>query len=250
VLPTWQTEIREAVDRCSEQGSRCCGDVIAELDAGNGHAQEAGRALAVFAASGLLQLGFAERGVLTDEAGARQVSCLRIANLNLPLPGTPRSDFTSEERAGQALLRLLAAYAMHLMGADWSRHKVLLFDEAWMLLGDAAGRSLVHRINRLCRSQNATPILATQSLDDVSELENLIGACFAFGVETDDEAGRVLTLLGMDPDDRRHRTQLQAFRKGRCLMRDYSGRIAPVQIDLVDPTLIDRLDTTPRAHAS
>lgn len=247
VLPTWQTEIREVVDRCVEQGSRCCGDVIAELEAGNTHAIEAGRALAVHAKSGLLQLGFADQGSLIDEAGARQVSCLRIANLTLPLPGTPRSEFTSDERAGQALLRLLAAYAMYLMGSDWSRHKVLLFDEAWMLLGDAAGRALVHRINRLCRSQNATPILATQSLDDVAELENLIGACLAFGVETDDEARRVLTLLGMDPDDRRHRAQLQSFRRGRCLMRDYSGRIAPIQVDLVDPELLARLDTTPKA---
>lgn len=248
VLPTWQTEIREAVDRCVEAGSRCCGDVIATLQNGNDHAVDAGRALAVYARSGLLQLGFAEQGVLSEDTGTRQVSCLRIANLTLPLPGTPRSEFTAEERAGQALLRLLAAYAMHLMGTDWSRHKVLLFDEAWMLLGDAAGRSLVHRINRLCRSQNATPILATQSLDDVAELENLIGACLAFGVETDDEAARVLTLLGMDADDRRHRTQLQGFRQGRCLMRDYTGRIAPVQIDLVDPDLLAALDTTPKAR--
>ncbi len=28
-------------------------------------------------------------------------------------------------------------------------------------------------------------------------------------------------------------------------MRDYRGRIAPVQIDLVDPDLLARLDTTP-----
>jgi hypothetical protein len=143
-------------------------------------------------------------------------------------------------------LRLLAAYALHLMGSDWSRHKVLLFDEAWMLLGDSAGRSLVHRINRLCRSQNATPILATQALADVSELENLIGACLCFGVETEIEAQRVLELLGMDSDDRRLRSQLQGFRRGRCFMRDFTGRVAPVQIDLVDPDLIARLDTTPR----
>ena len=116
-----------------------------------------------------------------------------------------------------------------------------------MLLGDAAGRSLVHRINRLCRSQNATPILATQSLDDVSELENLIGACLAFGVETDDEAGRVLSLLGMDADDRRYRAQLRSFRQGRCLMRDYTGRIAPVQVDVVDDAVLKLLDTTPRS---
>jgi hypothetical protein len=245
VEPTWQTEIRDAVDRCCELDSRCCGDVIAALQAGNEHAREAGRALAVHARSGLLQLGFADSAAIDDDAGSRQVSSLRIAHLTLPLPGTSRSEFTNDERAGQALLRLLAAYALHLMGSDWSRHKVLLFDEAWMLLGDAAGRSLVHRINRLCRSQNATPILATQSLADVADLENLIGACFCFGVETDQEAARVLSLLGLDGGDRTARAQLQAFRQGRCLMRDYTGRIAPVQIDLVDDELLAALDTTP-----
>lgn len=246
VDPNWQTEIRDAVDRCCEQDSRCCGDVIATLLAGGKHAQDAGKAIEVHARSGLLQLGIAQTGTVSDDAGSRQVSLLRIANLTLPLPGTSRSEFTGDERAGQALLRLLAAYALHLMGSDWSRHKVLLFDEAWMLLGDAAGRSLVHRINRLCRSQNATPILATQSLADVSELENLIGACLCFGVETETEAQRVLQLLGMDSEDRRLRAQLQAYRQGRCLMRDYTGRVAPIQIDLVDEQLLDRLDTTPR----
>ncbi|MFL5844340.1 MAG: ATP-binding protein [Solirubrobacteraceae bacterium] len=246
VPPDWQTAIREAVDACSERGARCCGEVVAELRAGDAHAKAAGKALAVHTRSGLLQLGFAESGSVNDEAGARQLSSLRIANLTLPLPGTSRSELTSDERAGQALLRLLAAYALHLMGDDWSRHKVLLFDEAWMLLGDAAGRSLVDRINRLCRSQNATPILATQSLADVSELENLIGACLCFGVETEAEAARVLNLLGLDADDRRLRTQLQSFRQGRCLMRDYTGRVAPVQIDLVDEQLLTTLDTTPR----
>ena len=28
-------------------------------------------------------------------------------------------------------------------------------------------------------------------------------------------------------------------------MRDYEGRVSPVQIDLVDPELLEALDTTP-----
>ena len=136
------------------------------------------------------------------------------------------------------MLRLLASYALQLMGDDWSRHKVLVFDEAWMLLGDAAGRALVSASNRLCRSQNATPILATQILADVSELDNLIGALLCFGVQTDREARHALELLGLDADDERLRSQLQSFRKGRCFMRDYEGRVAPVQIDPVDPAIL------------
>jgi hypothetical protein len=36
-----------------------------------------------------------------------------------------------------------------------------------------------------------------------------------------------------------------AFRRGRCLMRDFEGRVSPVQIDLGDPRLLAALDTTP-----
>ena len=51
----------------------------------------------------------------------------------------------------------------------------------------------------------------------------------------------------MDADDERLRSQLQAFRQGRCFMRDYEGRVAPVQIDPVDPAILDALDTRPAA---
>ena len=38
--------------------------------------------------------------------------------------------------------------------------------------------------------------------------------------------------------------------RGRCLLRDYEGRIAPVQVDLVDPDLLRALDTTPRSESN
>jgi hypothetical protein len=30
-------------------------------------------------------------------------------------------------------------------------------------------------------------------------------------------------------------------------MRDYDGRVSPMQVDLMDPDLLDALDTTPQA---
>lgn len=250
VPASWQTEIRHAVDAVVAVDGRTCGEVLDALDSGGTDATDAGRALRVHSAGGLLQLAFARPERMPRDPGIAQATSLRIASLTLPLPGTAKSELNPEERIGQALLRLLATYALHLMGTDWSRHKVLVFDEAWMLLGDAAGRSLVQRINRLCRSQNATPILATQALADIDELDNLIGAFFCFGVETEREAERVLRLLGMDAEDRRLRSQLQSFRRGRCFMRDYEGRVAPMQVDLVDGDLLATLDTTPRRQAA
>ena len=197
---------------------------------------------------GIARLGFAPADGDVEPAGSKQVTSLRIRSLTLPMPGTARSELTEEERVGQALLRLLAVYALRITGADPSRHAVLGFDEAWVLLADSAGRALVDRISRLGRAQNVTPLLATQVLGDAAELEGLVGALFCFGVETDAEAERALRLLRLDSDDERLRRQLTSFRRGRCLLRDYRGRVGPIQVDLVDPELLAALDTTPRAH--
>ena len=249
VPPGWQTEIRAAVAEETAAGGRSCEGVVERLRAGDDDGRAAARAIRVHAESGLLQLGFAPSDAPLPEIDERPVTSLRVANLTLPLPGTPRAELSAEERTGRALLRLLAANALHLMGGDWSRHKVLLFDELWTLLGDAAGLALLQRVNRLCRSLNATPILATQILGDVAGLADLVGCFLAFGVETDGEARRVLELLGLDGEDGALRTQLRGFRRGRCLMRDYEGRVAPVQIDLADPALLAALDTSPRRES-
>ena len=118
-----------------------------------------------------------------------------------------------------------------------------------MLLDDAAGRALVARINRLCRSQHATPVLATQTLGDVQGLEGLLGAAMCFGVSGDHEARLALSLLGLDADDEQLRARLQTFREGRCFFRDYDGRVEAIRVDPVDPQILAALDTRPTAHA-
>jgi len=245
VPPEWRTEIRHAVQEVASHGELGCGEVVEELARGSKDARDVGRALAIHASSGLTRLGFATAGSRPPDAGSKQVTSLRIRNLTLPLPGTPRSEMLEDERVGQAVLHLLAVYALRLTAVDPKRHSVLGFDEAWVLLSDAAGRALVDRISRLGRAQNVTPLLASQVLSDVDDLDGLIGACFLFGVETEREARKALRLLHLDEDDEGLVQRLISFRRGRCLMRDYEGRVSPVQIDLVDPELLDALDTTP-----
>jgi hypothetical protein len=249
VAPEWQTELRLAVQTVVARGGRGCGDVVEELEQGGQDARDTARALAIHATSGLARLGFATRDSSPPDAGAAQVSSLRIRNLTLPLPGTPRSEMLEEERVGQAILRLLAVYALRLTSLDPRRHSVLGFDEAWVLLSDSGGRALVDRISRLGRAQNVTPLLATQVLSDVDELDGLIGAAFCFGVETEREARKALRLLRLDEDDEGLQQRLLSFRRGRCLMRDYDGRVSPMRVDLVDPDLLRTLDTTPERRA-
>jgi AAA-like domain len=245
VAASWQTEIRLAVQSVSTAGGRSCGAVIDELERGSDDARAAARALSVHARSGLARLGMAEPNAQILEAGSQPITSIRISNLTLPLPGTPRAELLEDERVSRAILHLLAVYALRLTSHDPRRHSVLGFDEAWVLLSDTAGRALLDRISRLGRARNVTPLLATQVLGDVDALEGLIGAAFCFGVETEREARDALRLLHLDEDDETLQQRLTSFRRGRCFLRDYGGHVSPVQIDLLDPDLLAKLDTTP-----
>ena len=100
------------------------------------------------------------------------------------------------------------------------------------------------------RSELAVPIISTQLVGDTligerESLENLIGATFVFGMRSDAEAARALTLLGLDPDDLASRQFLLGLEAGRCLFRDHRGRIEAIQVDVVVPALLRAFSTTP-----
>jgi hypothetical protein len=80
-------------------------------------------------------------------------------------------------------------------------------------------------------------------------LENLLGATFVFGMRSQAEAARALSLLGIDPEDRCARELLLEMDAGRCLMRDHSGRVEAVQVELAAPALLRAFSTTPGAAA-
>jgi hypothetical protein len=251
VKPEWQTQLRLAVSEAASAEATSCAEVLARLAASpNPEAQEAGRAIEVHGQAGLARLGLGGPGSNLPEVGGAQLISLRIRNLVLPAPGTARAELLEEERTSLAILRLLAAYALRLCAADPGRHSVLAMDEAWALTSDTQGRALLERISRLGRSQNITPILATQMLGDAESLEPLVGALFAFGVETEPEARKALGLLRLDPDDSAAVRQLLAYRAGRCYLRDFDGQVAPIQIE-PPAWLLRELDTTPsRAEAA
>ena len=249
VKPEWQTQLRLAVSEAAAAGARSCAEVLERLaSSGNEDAAEAARAVEVHSSGGLARLGLGTAANEPPAVGDAQVVSLRIKNLTLPLAGTGHAERSEEERTSLAVLRLLAAYALRLCATDTARHSVLAMDEAWALTSDAQGRALLERISRLGRSQNITPILATQMLGDAEALEPLVGALFAFGVETEAEARKALTLLRLDPDDEAAAQRLVGYRAGRCYLRDFEGQVAPIQID-PPAWLLGELDTTPRRAA-
>ena len=214
---TWRTEIRRAVQAVvgrPQARQATCLDVVAELLEGNEDARAAGRAIETYARGGLARLGFATPDRMPPKIAAKQVTSIRIRQLPRPLPGTPKSELSEDERIGQAVLRLMIALAMRILSADRTRHKVVGFEEAWFLLQEPAGQRLIEHLNRWGRSEFATPILVTHLLAEAEQIDNLIGARFIFGQESETEAIKGLGLLRLDRDDDRLVQRLLSYRKG------------------------------------
>jgi hypothetical protein len=205
---TWETAIVKAVDAVLRRASTpTCYEVVRVLSGGDAVDQQVAKTLEVYAGAGLTQLGFADPDICLPTLGTRQVTYVLIRDLPAPQPGRARSEYSPLERVGEQVVRLIAMFAMQLMSAERSRLKVFSFDEGWRLLGDPVGRMLLASLQRMGRSELAVPIISTQLvadtlLDGRTDIENLIGATFVFGLRSEAEAARALRLLDLDPDDR------------------------------------------------
>ncbi|MEJ7802171.1 MAG: ATP-binding protein [Candidatus Limnocylindria bacterium] len=243
----WRTKIRRAVAAVDTAGGRTTGEILSELRAIG--AEDCAEALEVHLEAGLAKLGYGRPGQELPEVGSAQVVSLRIRNLVTVKPDVRRSELQEDERVSQAVLRLVAAYALRLCSADSNVHSVLALDEAWALLSDTQGQALLDRLARMGRSMSITPLLASQIVGDSEALEPLVGTYLAFGVETEAEAERALELLRLDPDDESLRQRLISFRAGRCYLRDVEGRAIPMRIDPGEE-LLCALGTTPKHESS
>ncbi len=192
---------------------------------------------------GLAQLGFSdERDIAGDDLS--QLTTFRVRNLDLPSIDTARSDYTTQERTSVAIQRLQAAHIMRLISGDRSRNKVVIWDEAKFILETQIGRRIIDQLIRWGRSENATIILATQRLEDLDKIHELVGQRFIFGIETESEARYALELLGLDSDDGELQERLQLQRQGLCFYGDLHDRVGRLQID-VTADLLECLNTTP-----
>jgi hypothetical protein len=206
---------------------------------------------------GLGRLGFAQEGtpaaqISTDVHRLRRgaaIIAVRAHHLSLP-EAASRAEWDEQQRISAATLQLLTVYAIHL-AADPDRHSCVLVDEAWSLLssGFGGGRNLIARLIRLGRSQNITPIIATQRTGDLGDLGDLIGTRIVFGQETQEQVRESLRMLGLDEDDEALVARIRDYRsratRGVCLFGDEQGRRAEVQIHVPDPRLLAALGTSP-----
>jgi hypothetical protein len=106
--PAWETAVVSAVDRVLTRSPEpTCREVVRALEQGDEIEAQVGRALDVYARSGLTQLGFADPAVKLPQLGQRQVTYLPIRDLPAPSPGMARSEYSQAERVGEQVVRLI-----------------------------------------------------------------------------------------------------------------------------------------------
>lgn len=252
---SWEVAIDRAVRDAVRADERSLGQVVARMrESAAPGAMDAAEALEIVADFGLGRLGFSRpqegEAELLTEGGGRGPSLItiRMPGLNLPDPGTDRAAYTRSERVSVATLALVAASTLKLISGDRDRHKVVLLDEGWVFFASSQGRALLNKLIRLGRAFNATVLLATQQVEDLGELAQLVGTAFLFGQDSPRAAARGLEEFGLDPEEGGLASRLTEYRRGRGLLRDLDGRWGEVQVD-PDPGLLAELDTTPGRRA-
>jgi hypothetical protein len=241
---SWEHAIARAVRDVAQADGHSTRTVVGRLGELGGVAGEVADALDVLADVGLARLGFGDETTAgLARAGAR-VTTIRTPGLTLPEPGVARETYTRAERISVATLSLVAALALRLVADDRTEHKVVILDEAWFLLASAQGRAVINRLVRLARSYNATVLLVTQLLGDLTGVRDLVRTWLIFGQDSDAEAEQALSLVGVEATPARV-ARLRAARAGRCVMRDLQGRVAEIQVDCPDPDLLAALNTAP-----
>ncbi len=240
----WENAVSLAVKDTVREGSRSLARVVELLlSSDRAGARDAGEALEVIRDFGLARLGFGD-GQSAEIQAVKPVTTIRMPGLSLPEPSAARDTYTRAERVSVATLSLVAAYALQLISHDRSRHKVVAMDEIWFLLASPQGRQIINRLVRLGRAFNATLLLGTHRIGDLGDLVDLIGVVLVFGQDSDEAASAALRFIGLDPT-RELIGLVRELRAGRCLMRDLSGRVGEVQVDLVYPHLLQAFQTTP-----
>ncbi|MFA9270973.1 MAG: ATP-binding protein [Baekduiaceae bacterium] len=250
----WETELQQAVAAVREHEQRPTNSHVLRVlrQRGGDEAIALVEHLETYATNGLAQLGFAPLDGSVRAIGDRQITCMVTENLPVPARGVSRAEYEPLERQGAALTKLIALLGMGVMSRFPDRQKFMCFDEARLLLDDPAGRRMIDSAQRLGRSKQVVPVIATQYAADVGLERGSVGALFgsvwAFRAVDEDDARKQCELLGIEPDAATLQRQTQ-LERGQATVRDHRGQVETIQVVLPD-SLRQRVETNPLRRAA
>lgn len=179
---------------------------------------------------------------------------ISLMGLSLPDSNTPKEEYSHKERLSSVIMSLLTQLVLEAMKKQPKRIKKTLFiDEAWVVFGNASGRSMISQAALLGRSLNMATVLATQSpshisdgnADGKSSLDTTISTRFAFRNDSDidNEINRKAMRL---PENEGWEGVFTKLQTGQCMMRDCNGNLALVWL-MTSQAWEDAFNTNPSA---
>jgi hypothetical protein len=167
----------------------------------------------------------------------------------LDLPNTANSDtHTKANQLAVAVMFLLTSFTRQLMFSANQRHpKAIVIDEAWAITSTPQGKKLVSEVARMGRARNTALLLISQNAKDFlgETVTNSVSTRIAFKAESHEEVTNVLEFLELE-DSEANREEVKNLQTGECLIKDWSRRIARVQIDSWNKQSADAFETNPR----
>lgn len=178
------------------------------------------------------------------------LTIITILGLDLPDAETPKDQYTNANSLATAVMYLLTSLTKQLMfNTNKSHPKAIVIDEAWAVTSTQGGKRLVEDVTRMGRSHNTGLILISQNTGDFIDesIKNNISTRIAFRAKGQ-EVDNVLEYLELEVTDN-NRDWVRNLPNGTCLIKDWSGRVAPVRIDIWNKVLSHAFETNPRARA-
>lgn len=245
------TVLLESIDWIKENPKPCMCALVDRLynfpesDELHTTAMKLARRINIIKKSGMAKLLFGtgdEEGLSFDN----RLNILQIQNLQMPLPTTPKKDYSKEEVLSTVLMLPIASFAKKFAMSDKSIFKIVLFDESWALSATQMGIKMMSSLARMGRSLNAGCIFVGHSVNDLKGegIKNAITYKFCFQTTEINEVKRVLQFLDLEETDDNIDTVMK-LGNGECLFQDLGGRVGKLKFDAVYEHLIKAFDTNP-----
>lgn len=188
-----------------------------------------------------------KKKTLNFNSGTTVISLL---GLNFPDKNKNRKNYTSEEKISMIIMSLITRVVLELMKDKKLRAipKTIICDEAWRIIDNESGASMINDISLLGRSLNVGTILLTQSPNHIKNNKNInldttISTRFAFRNSNQEDNDITCKAMGL-PEGEGWETIIPSFENGECLMCNFEKQNGIVKITVPD-TWAEIFDTNP-----
>lgn len=169
------------------------------------------------------------------------------------LQTTERGDDSPTQKniVSDVISGLMTDYIRSLLFLDSlaGKAKSCIFDEWHVISRTSRAAALVDYARRMGRSQRFMVHQLSQYAGDFNRGSLSVVWCSSTDGDTT-EAGRCCDLLGIEPDESTVDLLANRLDKGQFLFKDQDGRVALVQVDMMDDDLLDMLNTEATAKAA